>query len=232
MKKIIMIIAVFFVAVLMLSVFSGLLGGFVYAFKPEETESEGSTTEEIDVDGYTTFTIDGKRYGTDSSILTWIDWCASEYNTDGFFITGDGAYVAKSYNEVEVTGIVIANTNGLTVFREDLVSDSNAYKLVTLRSSSEDTTEEEETTKPEGYATITIGEKEYGIDGSIVTWFDWCASDYNTDGFFITGDGLYVAKSYDELEATGVVIANTNGTPVLREGFVSDSSDYILKILY
>ena len=231
MKKIIMIIAVFFVAVLILSVFSGLLGGFVDVSESEETESEDSITEENDVNGYTTFIIDGKRYGTDSSIVTWIDWCASEYNTDGFFITSDGMYVAKSYFEADCSGVVIATSNGTPVNKENSVINSfisNSYKLIALGSSSEESTEEEETTKPEGYATITIGEKEYGTDSSIVTWVDWCASEYNTDGFFITSDGAYVAKSYNEVEVTGIVIANTNGLAVFREDLVSNSSDYIL----
>lgn len=153
---------------------------------------DGSGTETPD--NMITFTIDGMTYQAESG-MTWGDWVESEYNT--------GEY--KVFYPLD--------------FPEDLVVNSAGYYVNHYE---------------EGYAftsmpiidglnctTATIiefsisGFNYYAEEG--MTWYAWCASDYNTDGYTCASEAGRVENSNGTKYVVDDV-ATAYGSEVIKDG--------------
>lgn len=127
-------------------------------------------------------TIDGTSYGFESG-MTWAEWVASEYNTNGFKIVND--IVTTSDGTQEVYESVIG-----TIYGEYGIEDNGtAYTLQAARFS------------------FTIDGINYTARYEM-NWDAWVDSEYNTDGYKIL-DGLVVNSAEThrvETEAVGAVM--------------------------
>lgn len=103
-----------------------------------------------------TFTIDGTEYQAEEG-MTFDEWVESEYNTDGFRLDF-GTYPAVLVNS---KGIQVLNNNN-SVYKTDTIQNATYTTLITF----------------------TIDGTQYQAEVGM-TWTKWCASEYNTDGYYV-----------------------------------------------
>lgn len=146
----------------------------------EDYTVDGTITGEIDwkiIDGFTPFTIDGKRYY--HNVETWEYWCDSEENTDGFDISADGYVISPDDKYVyDSNGNKQTGTGWISL-------DGEAYYTVKL-------------------ITFTIDGVEYQAEDGM-DWMQWVFSDYNTDGFGTAGSDVYNTAGEVVCDSNGVV---------------------------
>lgn len=70
-----------------------------------------------------TFTIDGTSYQAESG-MTWLEWVASDYNTNGFICGGASSNVLSSGGAV-----LIVTSSSTTVLGEYTITDGGSYSL-------------------------------------------------------------------------------------------------------
>lgn len=108
------------------------------------------------------FMIDNVIY-TATYGMTWSEWVASSYNTDGYKVVDGVVTTADGTKEVyeDVIG---------TIYDEYGIEDNGL--IYTLKAAK---------------FSFTIGGKSYTATYGM-TWGEWCESTYNTDGFVVTYD--------------------------------------------
>lgn len=92
--------------------------GSIYKYVGESGTYENGALYVVESDGLISFTIDGVTYQAEEG-MTWEAWVASEYNTDGYYISVADFRVHKDY------------FNYVTqVLPTDTITSGTAYKLV------------------------------------------------------------------------------------------------------
>lgn len=155
--------------------------------KPDNTISSDSYYGRATKSFTVTLSSDGttKTYQFEED-MTWAYWIGSEYDTDGDFWVDDDAYVKWG---TEADNIYVWADGG-TIPATDAIIAGKAYecragtKSFTVKSFMDGTT------------TWT-----YNFDDGM-TWETWCASSYNTNGYWIDDNGLVRA---DTAEVTSYI---------------------------
>ena len=110
---------------------------------------------------------------------------------------------------ITVVSIILVAVLGLSIFSSSLFKELESEK-----------------SEVEGYTTIKIHNKEYGIDDSIDTWGDWINSDYYTDGFFIISGGDYVAKCHYD-DGSSLIVVDCFGLKVHKNDNINRDNSSI-----
>lgn len=174
------------------------------------------------------FTIDGKSY-TATYGMSWGEWCESAYNTDSYFVTDEYEleYIenAEGTHRVEdpyagaVTAddVVVGEDYILVEKMQTLSAPSIEIDGTTLNIYDEEGLATEydilvdgvvkETVSAVSLITFTYGSTSYQAESGM-TWVEWVASDYNTDGFTISGSYVYssTGAKVDDVTSTDTIV--------------------------
>lgn len=161
---------------------------------PEQPADPDNGGALVPGEGQFVFTIDGKEYLADDG-MSWGAWCLSEYNTEGFKVTGSQYIANDDY-------IYIYTNNGSFVANSLPILSTIAY-----------------TSGPRVIRIIVAGNEYQAEEG--MTWKQFVDSEYNTDAFYIKNNSVvceYLPDEYqykwiaDATPDDQIVAANNYGT--------------------
>ena len=133
--------------------------------------------------------------------MTWVDWCDSKYNIDGFVYASDDPESSGDDDVIKTSVYDAGECCKLKDVSCFSVINPQWYVLYML---SEEV--------PDDMVEFTINESEEPYTADMgMTWNDWCTSTYNSDGITCDSNGVYVAsgarlRSVDGVNVTGSMI--------------------------
>lgn len=159
------------------SAFNSLKPG-VHKFQVQaraENYQNSDLSEAVEYQVGISFSIDGTTYYAEEG-STWATWCAdSTLNPDGYKV--DEYVYSASDGEVQ--------KDGASLFGTDTIIEGAAYTVATKKLLTF------EINDALGSTDYITKEFDYGM-----TWADYVASSYNTDGWTVSGDHILMSSSF------------------------------------